>query len=59
MGGRGERDRRERKERERQEREREGNVDLLFHLFMHSLGEVSMCPDWGSNLQPLHSRMVP
>ena len=33
-------------------RKREKNIDLLFHLFMHSLVDFCMCPDWGSNLQP-------
>ena len=34
------------------EREREINIDLLFLLFMHSLVDSCMCPDWGSNSQP-------
>ena len=33
-------------------RERERNIDLLFHLFMHSLADSSMCPDQEQNLQP-------
>ena len=32
--------------------ERERNVDLLFHLLIHSLVASCMCPDQGSNLQP-------
>ena len=37
--------------------EREGereieNIDLLFHLFMHSLVDSCVCPDQGMNLQP-------
>ena len=32
------------------EREREGNVYLLFHLFIYSLVYSCMCPDWGFNL---------
>ena len=27
------------------------DTDLLFHLFTYSLGESSMCPDWGSKPQ--------
>ena len=30
-------------------RERE---NVLFHLSMHSLVDIHMCPDWGLNLQP-------
>ena len=30
------------------------NIDLLFHLFMHSLVASCMCPDQGSNLQLWH-----
>ena len=37
--------------RKREER-RERNIDLLFHLLMHSLVDSCMRPDWGSNLQP-------
>ena len=33
-------------------RERERDIDLLFHLFMHSLVDSWMCPDWGLNPQP-------
>lgn len=29
--------------------ERERNMDLLPHLFMHSLVVSRMCPDWGRN----------
>ena len=36
-------------------RERERNINLLFHLFMHSLVYFCMCPDWGSNLQLWHT----
>ena len=35
-------------------RERERNIDLLFHLFMHSLVESCTCPDRELNLQPWH-----
>ena len=28
------------------ERERERDINLLFHLFMHSLVASYMCPDW-------------
>ena len=41
---------------EREEGERD--MDLLFHLFVHSLVDLCMCPDWGSNLQPCHIRMT-
>ena len=34
------------------EEERERNIDLLFHLFMRSLVDPYMCPDWELNLQP-------
>ena len=30
----------------------EGERDLLFHLFMHSLVDSCLCPDQGSNPQP-------
>ena len=33
--------------------EREGNIDLLFHTFMHSFAASSMCPGWGLNLTTL------
>ena len=36
------------------ERERERSIDLLFHLFIHSLVDSCMCPDQGSNTQPWH-----
>ena len=31
----------------------ERNTNLLFHLFLHSLFDSCMCPEWGSNPQPL------
>lgn len=31
---------------------RERNIHFLFHFFMHSLVDFSMCPDRGSNRQP-------
>ena len=34
------------------DRDRERNIDLSFHLLMHSLVDSGMCPDQGSNLQP-------
>ena len=37
-------------------RERERNVDLLFHLLVHSLVASCMCPDQRLNLQPWHIR---
>ena len=41
-------------------RKRKGkrNIDLLFHLFMHSSVDSCTCPEWGSNLQPWHTRMT-
>ena len=40
---------------ERQERgERERDINLLFHLLVHSLGASSVCYDQGSNPQPWH-----
>ena len=42
--GWGGRERKRQRERER-ERERERNIDLLFHLFMHSLVASCMCPE--------------
>ena len=33
-------------------KERKRNIDLLFHLFMHSLVDSGMCPDQGLNSQP-------
>ena len=33
-------------------REAERDIDLLFHLFMHSFVVSFMCPDLGLNLQP-------
>ena len=38
----------------RLERERERNINLLFHLFMHSLVDSCRCPDQGWNLQHWH-----
>ena len=38
------------------ERERERNINLLFHLLMHSLVDSCVCPDWGLNLQLQHIR---
>ena len=32
--------------------ERERNIDLLFHLLMHSLVDFCVCPDGESNSQP-------
>ena len=37
---------------------RERDIDLLFHLFMHSLVDSCMCPDRGSNTQPWHTGMM-
>ena len=34
------------------ERETERNINLLFHLVIHSLVDSRMCPDWGLNPQP-------
>ena len=40
------------RKREKNEKgEKERNINLLFHLLMHSLVAFCMCPDWGSNLQ--------
>lgn len=36
---------------EDEKRERE-TLDLLFHLFTHSLVDSCMCSDWGLNPQP-------
>ena len=33
-------------------KESERNINMLFHLFMHSVADSYMCPDQGSNLQP-------
>ena len=30
------------------------NMDVLFHLFIHSLVDSCTCPDQGLNLQPWH-----
>ena len=38
---------------------RERNIDLLFHLFMHSLVVSYMCSDWVSDLQLWHIRTIP
>ena len=38
--------------------ERERDINLLFHLFMHSLVASCMGPDPGSNLQPWFIRMM-
>ena len=35
---------------------RERNMDLLLHLFMHSLVDSCRCPDQGLNPQPWHIR---
>ena len=35
-------------------RERERDINLLFHLCMHSLVDSCMCPDQRSNPQPRH-----
>ena len=43
---------RETEEGEGRGRKREGDVNLLFHLFMHSLVDSCMCPDWELNPQP-------
>ena len=37
---------------------KERNINLLFHLFMHSLVASCMCPDWGLNLQPWRIRLT-
>ena len=42
--------------REEEGKERKKDIDLLFHLFMQSLVDFYMCPDWGLNSQPWHSR---
>ena len=34
------------------ERKKERRIDLLFHLFMHSLVDPCMRPGWASTLQP-------
>ena len=38
------------------ERERENNVDLFMSIFIHSLVDSCMCPNWVSDQQP---RYVP
>ena len=40
----------------RTERERENNVDLFMSIFIHSLVDSCMCPNWVSDQQP---RYVP
>ena len=39
-------------------RGRERNIDLLFHLFIHSLVDSCMCPDQELNLQPWYIQMT-
>ena len=34
------------------------NIDLLFHLLMHSLVDSWMCPDQGLNLQRWHIKTM-
>ena len=36
---------------------REKNIDLLPHLYMHSLVDSCVCPDQGANLQAWHIGM--
>ena len=36
------------------ESQRERDINLLFHLFMHSLVDSCTCPDRGRNTQPWH-----
>ena len=40
---------RDRGRTERRERERERHR-LVFHLFMHTLVDSCVCPDWGPNM---------
>ena len=40
------------------EREREREINLLFHLFMHSLVDSWICHDWGWNPKPWHIRTM-
>ena len=47
----------ERGKEEGRKGERERNTDLLFHLFLHSLDDSCMCPDWGLNPESRHIRM--
>ena len=49
---------RESEEGMEEERERKKTVNLLFHLFMHSLVASCMCPHLGSNLQPWRIRIM-
>ena len=44
------------RERKGSEGERKGNIDLLLHLFKHSLVDACTCHNWESNLQPRHSQ---
>ena len=37
-----------------EERKKERNINWLSHLFMHSLVNSCMCPNWESNLKPWH-----
>ena len=39
-----------------EDRKGETDVDLLLHLFTHSLVDSDMCPDQESNLQPRRIR---
>ena len=39
---------------EGREKEKERNINLLFHLLIHSLVDSCMCPDQESNPQPWH-----
>ena len=38
--------------------EKERKINLLFHLFMHSLVDSCMCPDQRSSPQPWHLGMI-
>ena len=38
--------------------ERERGINMLFHLFMNSLVDSCMCPDWVSDSQPWHMGMT-
>ena len=37
---------------------RDRDIDLLPHLFMHSVAATCMCPDQGSNQEPWHIGMM-
>ena len=39
-------------------KEEEREINLLFHLFMHSLVDSCMCPDWRLNLKSWHTGMA-